>query len=387
MRYDVIITEIINENSRKVLAHQLARDPGISFHDALVKLQKLPVVLFKDLDEQAMTSMVGQYLKYGVRLKAVPAQQKSETEVLHGSEPQDPEKMKNIQSYSKNVGNDATQKRGRSGSVFKKADRAEGQAAVFQNSDIIEISKKRVNERTMLILFLLLFLIVSLILLLISSGKKEYHAIPGSGESFSAPSEARSQVHDEHLKKKPVGTELSKRKSISAADKRNSIEMCDSAKNVVNNIKRLINFYKIAVSFNKYNLDAWFGLLDAYKSAGMNDEYQQVVNQMKELFGEKVFDISSQVKRFGDIEDLFENENGVLVVKYSSSEPLDRIEERVYSLIKILRSNAGYQSVSIEIAGVNDDRMLVHVRPGMDITTFAGFKKNASVMVFTKKDD
>ena len=74
MRYDVLITQITNENAKKVLAHQLARDPGVTFQDALEKLQKLPVVLFKDLDEQSVAAMVAPYLKYGVRLKSVPAQ-------------------------------------------------------------------------------------------------------------------------------------------------------------------------------------------------------------------------------------------------------------------------------------------------------------------------
>jgi hypothetical protein len=161
--------------------------------------------------------------------------------------------------------------------------------------------------------------------------------------------------------------------------------MCDSAKSAGDNTAMLINFYKIAISFNKYNLDAWFGLLGAYKTSGMSDEYQQTSNQMKELFGDKVFDVSSQVKRFGDIEDMFENENGVLTIKYRSSEPIDELQERVYSLIKILHSNYNYTSISVEIADEKTERMVVHVRPGMEIATFADFKKNAPVMIFGKK--
>jgi hypothetical protein len=386
MRYDLIVTEIINENSRKVLAHQLARDPGVSFHDALVKLQKLPVVLFKDLDEPAMTTMVGQYLKYGVRIKAIPAQQKSEVEVKHPSELHDAEKIKVIQDDPKCTISENVQIIMRSGGVSEKGVSVQSQATVFKNSNIIEENKKSINERTLFIIFLLLFLVVSLILSLISSGKKDFHVLSGSGNSASVPSVSGLDVQTKNLKKKSSGSELSKRKNISAGDKKNSSAMCDSAKDTGNNTTMLINFYKIAISFNKYNLDAWFGLLDAYKSAGRIGECQQTENQMKELFGDKVFDISSQVKRFGEIEDLFENENGVLVIKYRSPEPLDRIQERVYSLVKILRSNAGYQSVSIEIAGVKAERMLVHVRPGMEIATFADFKKNASVMIFTKKE-
>jgi competence protein ComGC len=386
MRYDLIVTEIINENSRKVLAHQLARDPEISFHDALVKLQKLPVVLFKDLDEQAMTTMVGQYLKYGVRIKAVPAQQKSEVEVKHPTELHDAERIKVTQDDPKSTISENVQIIMRSEGVPEKGGGSQNQATVFKNPNIIEENKKSINERTLFIIFLLLFIVVSLILSLISSGKKDYHALSGSGNSASVPSVSGLDVQTMNLKKKSSGSELSKRKSISVVDKKKSSAMCDSAKNAGNNVETLINFYKIAISFNKYNLDAWFGLLDAYKSAGRSGEYQQAENQMKELFGDKVFDISSQVKRFGEIEDLFENENGVLVVKYRSPEPLDRSGERVYSLIKILHTTAGYQSLSIEIAGVKAERMLVHVRPGMEIATFADFKKNASVMIFNKKE-
>jgi hypothetical protein len=230
-----------------------------------------------------------------------------------------------------------------------------------------------------------LFLIVPLILLLVSSGKREYRHLPGSGKAISAQSAKDGKARDEHQNKKSSESGLSKRKSISASDKKSSKAMCDSAKSAGVNNATLINFYKIAISFNKYNLDAWLGLLAAYKTAGMSEEYQDASNQMKELFGDKVFDIASQVKRFGDIEDMFENENGVLTVKYRSSDLVDELQERVYSLIKILHSNYNYTSISVEIADNKTERMVVHIRPGMEIATFADFRKNASVMIFGKK--
>jgi len=271
--------------------------------------------------------------------------------------------------------------------VTKSKETVTGRAALFKNTERLEESekKKRVKERTLLTIFLLLFLIVPLGLLLISTKKKDYRRLPGSGKVVLVQPAKDAKTPDEQQKKRPAESGLSKRKSISSADKKSAAAMCDSAKSAGDNTATLINFYKIAISFNKYNLNAWFGLLGAYNTAGMSEEYQQASNQMKELFGDKVFDVSSQVKRFGDIEDMFENENGVLTIKYRSSEPIDELQERVYSLIKILHSNYNYGSISVEIADVKTERMVVHVRPGMEIATFADFKRNASVMIFGKK--
>jgi hypothetical protein len=386
MRYDLLVTQINNESSRKVLAHQLARDPGTTFQDALLKLQKLPVVLFKDIDEQTMASMVGQYLKYGVRLKAVPAQQKSEVESTNHSELQT---IVNVKTDRSNPMDGAINKAHvaiRFDGVTEHRGSVAGRVALFKNADQLEENekKKRTKERTVLLIFLLLFLIVPLILLLISSEKKVNRNFSGSGEAVSGQPAKGADAQNKHRKKNPAESELSKRKSVSTSDQKKSVAMCDSAKDAGTNTATLINFYKIAISFNKYNLEAWFGLLGAYKSAGMSEEYLLASNQMKELFGDKVFDISSQVKRYGEIEDMFENENGVLTIKYRSSDPLDELQERVYSLIKILHSNYNYPSVSVEIADKKTERMIVHVRPGMEIATFADFKKNASVMIFDK---
>lgn len=386
MHYDLLVTQINSENARKVLAHQLARDPGTTFQDALLKLQKLPIVVFKDLDEQTMTAMVTQYLKYGVRFKAVPAHQMAKEDLTSHSEIQQSEKLKFNYSNPNGRLSDNAPTVVRFDSDTQNRGLASGRVALFKNTDQLEESekKKKSKERMLLIIFLLLFLIVPLVLLLNSSGKKESRQLTVSGTAVSGQPAKSKDAQDEQPEKKPESG-LSKRKSVSAADKKNSSVMCDSAKNIGTNAATLINFYKIAISFNKYNLDAWFGLLDAYKSAGMSEEHHQASNQMKELFGDKVFEVSSQVKRFGDIEDMFENENGVLTLKYRTSEPLDELQERAYSLIKILHSNYNYTSISVEIADKKTERMVVHVRPGMEIATFADFKKNASVMIFGKK--
>jgi hypothetical protein len=176
-----------------------------------------------------------------------------------------------------------------------------------------------------------------------------------------------------------------KRKNISVADKEKSAEMCDSAEMIKNDNLKLINFYKIAISFNRYNYDAWFGLLAAYKAVGMNREYKETYDTIKKLFGNGAFEVTSQVSRFGKVQDLYENETGVLIIKYSvGNGSVGEIEENAYALVKILNANYSYQSISIIVSDKKQERMVVHIRPGMEIATLADFKKNASLTVFDK---
>lgn len=386
MRYDLLITEIKNDNSRKILAHQLARDPGVSFQDALGKLRKLPVTLFRDLDEQTMAQQAGQYLKYGVRLKAVPAQDPPKPVpaapiIPHpGSEPpvdspQRTDVSKNVTKTMKYV-------------AFPKD--TELRAGIPESVSVNELGKneekKRKHEQLILISFLVLFIIIPLVMFLFSSGNSGKRQIVVSGirggqdtnhvvEPLNSTSGGRTQT-----------SQISKRKSVTTADKKTSASMCDSAENASRrDISKMINFYKIAISFNKYNLDAWFGLLAAYKSAGMGVEYQQAANQMKELFGNDVLEVSSQVRRFGTVGDMYISDAGVLTMNVNMDKAnAEVLKERVFSMIKILHSNYNYKSISIVVGDKKKDRMVVHVRPGMKIATFADFKKNASVIVFDK---
>jgi hypothetical protein len=384
MRYDLLITEITNENSRKVLAHQLARDPGTSYQDALQKLQKLPVTLFRDLDEQTMTQLLGQYLKYGVKLKAAPAHQP----------PQPAPKNQNESSPQKKQTEkpEVTARASRNLQDILQFDDLSKRAVtvknVSDNSPIDRVEsdekKKRKNEQAILISLLVIFLVIPLLLLFISSGKKHVRQITAVGVQ-SSQGKSRGDEHLKDASSIAAPSKASKRKSVTVAEKKKSASMCDSARAAGVDAAMMINFYKIAISFNKYNLDAWFGLLAAYKSAAMSDEYQKACNQMKELFGEDVLEISSQISRYGDIGDMYVSEEGVLTLKIDVEKASRNVlEDKVYSLIKILHSNYNYQSISVVAGDKKRDRMVVHIRPGMEITTFADFKKNASMIVFDK---
>jgi hypothetical protein len=382
MKYDVLITEIINESSRKVLAHQLARDPGVSFQDALDKLQKLPVVLFKDIDENAMTMYVGQYHKYGVRLKAVPAQNHAGIEAqpqdispkpsdVPGPESQPGERKKNLQIHQ-----NADDK------ILKVL------APLYPTTEVVK-KKKKVKRNDLVVLAALLIGILFLfVILLIGSfnKKRALKIVTIENEKTDTTGAKLLNSEDKHREQnEDAKSTANKRKDVSVADMKRSVEMCDSAQMIKNDILKLINFYKIAISFNKYNYDAWFGLLAAYKSAEMNKEYKETYNEIKKLFGDGVFDITSLVSRLGIIEDIYENEDGVLIIKYSTGNgAIEKIEEDTYSLVKALHSNYNYQSLSIVVSDKKKERMVVHIRPGMEISSFADFKKNASLTVFDK---
>ena len=259
MRYDLLITEIKNESSRKILAHQLARDPGVSFQEALEKLLKLPVTLFRDLDEQTMVQQAGQYLKYGVRLKAVPAQNTTEAApaartTSHASSeppviPQSTDDSKSATTAIKCVA---------------RLKNKEFVAGIPESIAIDKIEKKeeekKKREQLILISFLVLFIIIHLLMLLFSSGNNRKRQIVVSGirggQDANHAVERSNSTSDESTQT----SQISKRKSVTAADKKISALMCDSALNISgSDVSKMINFFKIAISFNRYNLNAWFG--------------------------------------------------------------------------------------------------------------------------------
>ena len=93
--------------------------------------------------------------------------------------------------------------------------------------------------------------------------------------------------------KKTVSTGQSKSSSaISPENRAKSADFVDSASAYNEDYEMAISFFKLAISFNKYNYRAWYGLVNTYHSMNELDKEKKAKDEMEMLFGKNVFDFT-----------------------------------------------------------------------------------------------
>jgi hypothetical protein len=371
MNYDLIIYEIRNPNAYTILAHQLARNPEITLQKASKMLEKLPLTLFKQIDESSMHTYLAQYSHHGIILKALPSDV----------------------SIKENDNDNRTSGLNRAAHGYRVEDKKQAIRGMcsngVSNQVLLELKngmrelkpkKKQIKPALLASLFLLAAMLIGLIVLLLNNNKIVYrYARLGKSIISSNQVVSRQKISSIHI----INKKIEERKRVSTEQKITSEKMVDSANIVSSDLRRMINFYKIAISFNRFNANAWLGLLSTYKSAGMDIHYQQCLKNMEEIFGDQVFVTSSVVEKYGKITDSYVSEDSILRITYKSEvKREDTLLYDIYMMIRTLEAQSNFNGISVSSIDSENKEIIVHARPGMRIETFDSFKKNASINIF-----
>ncbi|NLD99086.1 MAG: hypothetical protein GX640_04370, partial [Fibrobacter sp.] len=170
------------------------------------------------------------------------------------------------------------------------------------------------------------------------------------------------------------------RKSVSVKAKAESKAFVDSATLYRYEIYKAINFYKIAISFNRYNLQAWYGLIDAYKSAGMNKEMKAAYAEMEKLFGKAAFSIKQIVQNFGDVQDVYRTEDNIYRIEYRSDKNTEtELIQETFSIIQAVRPICNCEAISLFSSTSPGYGLMVFVKKDTPIHTSDAFTRNASI--------
>ncbi|ERP32193.1 hypothetical protein [Chitinivibrio alkaliphilus] len=105
--------------------------------------------------------------------------------------------------------------------------------------------------------------------------------------------------------------------------------------------------YLAALSFNKHNIDAWYGLLHCYEQHGMHEEAVRTRQTMREIFGEDVFDMEEIFSDYGDVEYLDVSGDAPRVTYYSQKGTEEDILREVHGLSRRLRSTVSGRSLTV----------------------------------------
>ena len=173
-------------------------------------------------------------------------------------------------------------------------------------------------------------------------------------------------------------------KQPSPDDKLRSAAYADSGKASFDR-KSAVAFFKMAIAINKYNVDAWYGLLAAYTALGMEEEAHVTKDEMAMIFGEELFTISKTMERFGNLLDMYNTDGGAFFIEYRSREVKnDALLYETFQLAKALGARKNYSAFSFyaHAAKGSGGGVLAYVAAAPLPGTYREYRAQAKVTLF-----
>jgi hypothetical protein len=378
MNYTIFITAVSNERTRNIVARHIAAHPDISLQKARFMLGHLPVLYREDLDRETMEKERAYLTKIGARVSVAEAksplsntppeppvdlpQKKNEAAVRYATLPTHPPAAQSSlsprppryfssSSSSKPKSHSSPMRRKLIAAVVVSILIAVG-IIIFRQERSFDIPRSPVLHSK-------------------SKEKESREETTASPFRTSSANENRQHVRSDS-RNRGSGTNGS-RKYLSRV-------YLDSARAVSDDIGRAIKFYKIALSVNEYNLGAWQGLIAAYRAQGDRDKAGEAQREMKELFGDDIFSLSTVMKPFGPVLDFKMTADGVLRLEYrTSARGKQRLIEESFGCARAIHLICNCRTLSLFASTRPGAGLLVYIPVASFPQTQSGFEQKATI--------
>ncbi len=375
--YDLYITSIPDHKAKLLVARSLANNPSIPLHVAMDLAGKPPLLLYKDIESKEAEQHIKQFKKFGITFKAVPSKTDSPDETPpiiqkeQGKAPLNrPAEMADKQKTVPTTPPDINKQPPRLTQTRRKENDHRFRSGIMVG-DQIEPKKEKHTVKVIIIIGMLA--ILGSLLFTLPQKKIQLKRTDSSFRvSKQSSGKAQSAASSEKAERR--------HESVSRKERQRSEAYLDSTLRYPNDYQRKINFYKIAISFNKYNLEAWQGLLRAYGELGMSKEAAETRKKMERIFGEEIHSVKSAVERYGSLDQAYLTEEGVYRIKYNSrSRSRDEFLRETFLLTRAVRNSCRCKKISIHASAGAGRGMLVHSGPDVSVHSLSEFSSQASI--------
>lgn len=152
-----------------------------------------------------------------------------------------------------------------------------------------------------------------------------------------------------------------------------SMGYTDSAR-LCSRTEQKIAFYRIAISFNKHNVSAWMGLIQAYTEAGMQEKARAAQKRMNELFPDSVARLEDEVARYGRVVAISSDARTHLRVEYMSRvSGKEKLVREAFSLVRSLQAEGAFARIVLLVHSSEGEKVLVPVDVGAFTGEYARF--------------
>ena len=159
-----------------------------------------------------------------------------------------------------------------------------------------------------------------------------------------------------------------------------SIALLDSGRLAGDHFDKAIAFYTMAVAFNQRNVNAWRGLISAYRGAGRKPEAAQAQKKMRAIFGERFLTCASLVESYGLLQVCEIDSGGPGHIQYRSfTKNQDNLLQETYMLTRAFLIQTDCTPLSLFAETERGTGMLVRFAGKTAPATFEEFRSSASV--------
>jgi hypothetical protein len=372
MNYTIIVKGFRKKSARVVVARQLAREAGITLHEALAKTEHLPITLFRSIGLEAVGPMIDRYGRLGIDIQAI----ESIPRIMAGNENEVPLIPAITTRYRRESlqGETPDHSGGDIHHIICPQD---------QPSPMPPSQRSSMSVRNGMILggsiVLAVVVLYGLYLIL----------------RFSAPTGAlikksETGLHDasSRTKKNTVNRSgMAAGRIVTPGARERARSLVDSAKAFGSDPESAIRFYTMAIAFNKNNFNAWFGLLDAYERSGRTSDAETTRQRMRKIFGERGISIENKIQPFGELAEM-RNENGTLMIEYRTRSPLVRgnILHETFLIYRAVRNDCECSTISLFATRDGSSGFEVHLRTNKEIVSVTEFAQKATISFFNSPE-
>lgn len=221
---------------------------------------------------------------------------------------------------------------------------------------------KKVIPATVILLFVTAVFFIAFVK---NSSKENRFSISEGVISKKGSSAAGSVPQAEPLRANPDSPEGKSRVYSDSADQK-----CGHAGH---DAERL---YRFAISYNQKNLDAWFGLLNCYRSINKESEAAGVEKEMMRIFGPAVLTPEEFTKEYGTKEALQIKERNVSYV-FTTERKISDIYSDLFQIARRFNSSGKYNRVTVLAKRRDGSGIFMNLSLGNCIT-YRDFIENGS---------
>lgn len=362
--FDVIVTGMANKRTLTVLAHHLAQKPGVSLQKAQSMLARLPVIYDEGVPDIQAKDTVARLAKMGV------------TATIRTAVPVMP-------------GNNAAP--GRAEPVGKSKGAPPARPVVIAPHPVVKVpavdvagrlerlnvaalrdnrphQRKRIDVSAIVLVGSILMTALVLVVIGVtrSRGMRDQEiSLVGGLKPGDADYHATSDTPGKKTTKSgtpPSHNGKDPRTPVTEEKKAESQTYVDSAESAASDPSAAVRFFKMAISINPRNIDAWYGLMNAYSAAAMPEEAQETRLRMIELFGEAATTVSEVMKGYGPVHDASLTDEGTYRIEYRTRRSGEsQLKEEAFRLSKALRVSCQCSALSLFASQGRGKGLLVHL--------------------------
>jgi tetratricopeptide (TPR) repeat protein len=369
--YDILLTRVPNERLANLVARHLAENPHVSLEKAKSMLQNLPVVYERELDESQKDFHVRRLQGLGVGVKVVETHRKPS-----------PPKPEIVETAPRR---DSAPSPAMPARTHRPLQRSWSSSPAPPPPPPPRSRWRSVLQGSLAVA------IIGLLIgayMLTSSRERFQESAPGTprqSKRHGSP-EASAGTHD------LPGSEVARaagrnraggrgRRARTTPEQRtHSAGYVDSAAACGSDHERAIRFYLIALSFNEHNLQAWYGLIQAYRAAGRAAEAREAEARMRELFGDAVTSVRALVEPFGELVDYSQDRQGTCRLEYrSSGRGQERLVRESFELARALSVGTRCRHLALFATTGPGAGVLVRTRLSPFPASFSAFRNRAMI--------